>query len=296
MEVRMISHRRTGWLRRRTPIFLGLLMVITTYSLVKPTLGGSEAYSAMPGDIGLSLEVLPREGTITAGEPLLARIKVTNLSGEDLDFCPTAGGASTTYLEVRDDKDQVVAATPRPRLREGGLRFPRHLSPGKCLTWVWVLTALYEFEKPGLYTVCAQQLELEEGLPVIAEAAESVRVLPFDASRLEARCEEIFGPLRKRSWPRTDLPMDVRLKALYSVRNEVVLPYLEWLAREEGAKYACRAMLRMGTEKAKNIVNALAVRQDSGGEAARAAMKMALQPRNLLWDMGIGGTPVPDRE
>jgi hypothetical protein len=146
-----------------------------------------------------------------------------------------------------------------------------------------IITGLYQFREPGEYTVLAQQLELSPQFPVLAEDRGRVKVLPFDSSRLERRCEELFGALRKGTSDRTDLPMGARTKALYSVGHDAVLPYLDWMARTWQDRYAVRSMLRIGTERAMKLVNALAARKDRAGEAARQALKMRLEPS--FWDI-----------
>ena len=149
-----------------------------------------------------------------------------------------------------------------------------------------VLTGLYQFQKPGEYSVRVQQFgEFERGFPVLAEDTASVRVLPFDASRLGARCEELFRPLRTHSSSRTDIPQQVRVAALYSVRSDLVLPYLDWMAREFASRYACRAIRRVGTTRAERLLNALAARRDKVGEAARKAMKMPVENTSPVWEM-----------
>ena len=94
-------------------------------------------------------------------------------------------------------------------------------------------------------------------------------------------------PIRTESSSKTDLPTGVRMLALYSIHNNKVLPYLEWIARERGDNYASRAILRIGTDEAKSIVKALATRTDKAGVEARQAMEEDSTTRDLSWDMNM---------
>lgn len=143
------------------------------------------------------------------------------------------------------------------------------IAPGETRSEVWVISGLYQFERPGRYTVRVEQLEPTEKVTVLAADSASVRVLPFDAARLEARCEELFRASASSSG-----------KALYSVRHDIVLPYLDWMVREQGDEYAIRAMGRIGTPRAQALVKALAARKDWVGDEARHGLKI---PLDITW-------------
>ena len=241
---------------------------------------GEEPRFAQRGDISLSVTLLSKDGTLSAYEPLLARIEWLNQTKETIWL---VGGQPNTYLEIRDHKGSRVAATPRPS--HGGIPGLRRLAPGEVRTATWVITGLYQFRQPGEYTIRLELLERVKELPVLAEDSASIRVVPFDASRLEARCEELFQPLRKYSSSKTNIPASARTKALYSVRHDTVLPYLDWIARELHSSYACRAMRRIGTERARELLGTLAARDNEAGEAARKALKMDLEStvRDVVW-------------
>ena len=244
--------------------------------------------SVKPGDISMKLTIIPSSGTITAEEPLLAQVETRNNSGGNVELQSSSGGTPNSYVEIRDDKDVVVASTKHPSFpEEEGVQGIIKLAPGENRTKIWVISALYQFKKSGRYTVHIQQIEEAEGLPVIAEDSASVQVLPFNASRLDARCNELMKPIRTESSGKTDLPADVRMKALYSIHNNKVLPHLEWAARELGSQNASIAMLRLGTDEAKSIVKALATRTDKVGVAARQAMEEDSTTRDLAWDMNM---------
>ena len=165
------------------------MLVLTVTAL---TLAASTPPEAGPGDMSLSvLSLVPEDGEISAHEPLIARLKLTNRTAEELKFLDYS-----MRLEVYDPNGQLVGATPRRPLPLDRVVGVRRLPAGGALTrWV-VLSALHSFRKPGVCTVRVQQLIPSEGLPVLAEASTQVRVLPFDGPRLRARCEELFAPWR----------------------------------------------------------------------------------------------------
>jgi hypothetical protein len=158
----------------------------------------------------------------------------------------------------------------------------RDLPPGETYSKFLILTGLYQFGMPGLYSVRVHQQGVPQEMPVLCQDVVAVQVLPYDAARLEAVCDDLFAPIRNHSSFGV-IPMGVRTKALYSVRDDVVLPYLDWLVREWNAEYAARAMRRIGTPRAESLLAALAARGDEGGEAARQALEMSLEPTD--WDV-----------
>jgi len=257
---------------------VGVLYLGTAWS-------GGDGVPTMPGDIALRLTLFTQNGAITAGEPLIAKIELTNKSEKEVELSLGNNRHPTTYMEVRSQNGQIVACTPRPDPHADEVAFGCTLKPGDSHTKFWVISALYQFKEPGVYTVRVQQLKPSEGLPVLAEDTAMVRVTPFDAAKLEARCEEVFQPLRTGTSHRTDLPMAVRTKALYSVRYEAALPYLEWIAVEWDGQYACLAMRRIATERAISILSSLAAREDGSGKAARNALKMPLEITDVMWEM-----------
>ena len=271
----------------RAACILGLIALVFCCSGI---LGGHCAErprSAKAGYVELGVTLLAKDGTITADEPLLARLEVRNVSRDDVEVRFSNQTGSAVYWQVRDSEGILLAATPRPRPREGGLGGRRFIKAGKTDSNIWIISALHRFQKPGAYDIQVQLLDLaDEDLSVMVQDTISVRVLPFDASRLEARCEEIFQPMRKGGCSKTGIPLGVRATVLYSVRHDVVLPYLDWMARKWADQYACRAMRRIGTPEARALINVLAARDDKAGEAARKALAIPLKKKNILWDMG----------
>jgi len=75
----------------------------------------------------------------------------------------------------------------------------------------------------------------------------------------------------------------VRVKALRSVRHDIVLPYLDWIACQWADAETCKAIRRIGTDRALELLDTLAARDDRVGEAARKSMTMPLEV--TMWDV-----------
>jgi hypothetical protein len=235
---------------------------------------------------------------MTACEPLLARITISNSAREKLWVRLGACDAPHTYVEIRDSAGQVVAASPRPpRAPREGFQGQAMVAPGESYARIWCLTALYPFAEPGDYVVSLQLLACQAvsaesvirgeygELEVLARTDVQVRVLPLDVARLEARCEELFLPARRRGdWG--DLPPDARVKAILSVRHDTVLPYLDWMAREWRDPRAGLAMRRLGTERALKTLKLYTSLDNRWGESLRKALDMPLEPTMDDIDLG----------
>ncbi len=252
-----------------------------------------EGQWAKLGDIALTAEFLSNDGTISAGEPVLVRIELTNLSKETVQYASSNGHWVNPYLEIRDGQGQVVSAMPRPWVSYRGGYGALHLKPGQSRNAVWVITGWYQFKRPGEYTVhlelqdCSDRAKLLHGpaddLPVISQASIPVRVLSFHEERLRARCDELSKPMHSVTTGYGSLGPGVRGKALLSVRHDIALPYLQWMAEKWCNPCTCRAMRRIGTERAAKLVQDLADRDEKVGEAARKALRMSLEPS--VWDV-----------
>lgn len=271
---------------RRMQFLLGMMLTLASIVLflAVPAVATEVTRWAEPGDIGIRLT--PLIGVITAGEPLLARVEIVNQTDKQLHLSMGNSLGSTTYFEVRNSKGEMVAATPKPQ--EGGMAGLLELNAGQVRTFTWIISALYEFREPGNYTLHVQQLVPRQDQPVVlAEDRAPVTVLPFDAAKLKARCDQLLD-LRsiEEKTPYSDLAVGTRTRAIYSVRDDIVLTHLERIAREWAGPYAVRAMRRLGTEKALKLVNQLAAEEGKTVEVARAALTMRLEPRNIVWDMG----------
>jgi len=241
-----------------------------------PTLGQA-------GDLGVTISLLVEQGRMTAKEPLLARITLARQGNAPTSVPVHYSPESYLSLEVLDAHGAVLASTPKPD-RGGVIDGPGtdEMVPtreGKPDTWI--VSGLYCFERPGRYTIRLRVLPPREGLLALCEATAPLEVTPFDAQRLDARCAELLEPCWKHSGF-GDLEMGCRTKALYSVRDDVALPYVDWMAREWSSRYACRAIERIGTPRAQRLLQSLQRRTDSVGEAAR---KLPEQQDITMWDV-----------
>jgi hypothetical protein len=240
------------------------------------TYGMADVRYAEPGDLTCSL-LLTSSGAITAGEPVIARVEIVNRSSETIRIW--SGG---TFLDVYGSDGTLLASMPRPRNVMDFMYSTRDLAPGESYSKLLIVTGLYQFATPGTYGVRVQQLGLPREPAVLCENTVSIQVLPYSSSQLEAACDELFMPMRRHS-SFGDVPLSTRAKALYSVRDDVVLPYLDWMAREWGDRYACRAMRRVRTSRAEALLAALTTRTDRVGDAARQALEMPLT--STSWDV-----------
>ena len=261
------------WMALGCAVSFGLLRLGEGGGLCASAAAG-EPRRAVANDLALRVRFVPEHGPISAGEPVVARVDVTNQSTQAVEVLTGSNQVPALYLTVRAADGQLLAGTPRPERRPDGLCGIRAVEAGDTYSVFWVLTALCPFEQPGEYEVEVQLLDWMTR-KVLCGSRASLRVQPFDAGRLEARCEEIH-----RS---ADLPLGVRTKALRSVRHDIALPYLDSMARAWGSKYACLAIRRIGTERANRLIEALAARKDRVGEAARESLKLDL--KTTLWDV-----------
>lgn len=254
------------------------LLVLWCLSPLPPALG--QPRFASPGSVGLELRLIPQRGTISAGEPLLAELIVTNITPHEVWVLAGNSSAQTTCLRIRNADGRLLAATPcsqSPENMSDTIMSVHRVEPGGEWSRTWVLSAWYPFAHPGSYTIEAQLLGHGSNggpAPLLAAAVASLNVLPYDGVRLQACCDEIVA---------SDLAVSVKSKALYSVRDDVALPYLDWRARTTGSPYPILAMRRVGTQRAQKLIEQLAARTDRVGDAARHALAMPLEA--TLWDV-----------
>lgn len=245
---------------------------------------GQQEVAARDSGLTMRLVMCAKDGAITTGEPLIAEIDLTNASDRIVNVSLGNSLGPGTYLEIRNDNGEVLASTPRPDPRGQGVQGLRKLEPGEVYRQYWVLSALYRFERPGLYTIYVSQVRISDGLPVLAEDTVQLRVLPANRAKLEARCDEIYRGMRGPGNGQR-LPLSACTKALYSVKDEVALPYLERLATEWESKYACPAIRRIGTKRAMDVLSKLSKRKDSAGKSARQTLEGSQKEPDLMWRM-----------
>ena len=233
---------------------------------------------ARSGGLALRVSLIPKSGVITAQEPLLAQVDIRNRSKEPVGL---GHGGFETRVEIYYGSGKLVAATSKPVIPYDFRSGVKTLRPGESWTRVLVISGLYEFRKPGAYVVRVQRLKL--GRPpsefqVREEGFAGVRVLPFDAARLKARCEELFHPVRVGEY--IDTP---EVLLLCSMRHEMVLPYLNWIARNYDPFYGCHAIRRIGTKEANKLLGVLANEKGRLGRTARDAQKRQVSADYFLF-------------
>ena len=269
--------------RNKRAIYVPLFML--TFSILG-TVSFSDVESTIKlNDIEIQIFPYTKEGTITAGEPLIAKVDIINKSEKEQKLVLGNNVHPYTYMEVLDQNGKTVASTPKPENIVDGISMLYALKPGESFTRHLVVSALYKFKSPGMYTIRIQQMEPNEGLSVMAEGTATVNVLPHSSSRLEARCNEISRAMRGLDKTKEKLPISAYTKALYSVDDEAGLPSLEWMVREWDNKHACLVMRRIGTQRANDVLSSLATREDGPGKAARSAMKWSLEATDIMWEI-----------
>ncbi|MHB0935797.1 MAG: hypothetical protein ACYDCO_01245 [Armatimonadota bacterium] len=257
-------------------------------SLLLLLLGGlmpAFAQSAQPGDLTLGITFMTADGAICAHEPLLARIELVNKAKEPVSV------PMLTSLEITDSDGKVVAAIPPPEVSLDFFHATHDLLPGEKYCTLWVISALYQFDTPGTYTLHVHWLQYQGGgkLVDLVAGTANIRALPFDEARVTARCEELYQPLYRNNQvftilidqqtyivplPKDEMGAGLRARALRSVRHDLALPYLDWMAHEWENADTCYAIRQIGTPRAAALLEALAKRQDNLGKAARSALTM----------------------
>jgi hypothetical protein len=239
---------------------------------------GAPSRSARPGDLGVTIFLLAKDGAVAAHEPLLARITLVNNTAEEFSV------PHLSCLELCDSAGKVVAAIPRPKIQGDFMYGAFMLKPGEKKDFTWVISALSQFDKPGVYTLHVHWLMLQGGeLVDLATGTAGIRALPFDEQRVTARCEELFE-MMTHPGQKDAIEVGVCARALRAVRHDLALPYLDWMAREWHDREACYAIRQIGTPQAKTLLEALAKRQDAVGKAARDTREMT--PAPTMADIG----------
>jgi hypothetical protein len=276
------SRKRMGCPAQAAVTALAVCLSIGPFSSV---MGDELGRWPRKGELRVGIELL--KDTVTAYEPVVARVKVTNSAKDAVQFVLGPNNTPYTYQQIRDAKGQVVASTSRQSRQQLDVGMASYrLEAGETQSKFWVLSSLYQFKEPGQFTIVLQLLWRGQalGVPPTVVASEdraALRVLPFDRKRLEARLEEMFAPLRNGDFG--EMEISVRTRILYSVRHDVALPYLDWMAREYSSIYACRAMRRLGTERAKAVLRALEAHPGTIGEQARLSAKLPMAIS--MWDV-----------
>ncbi len=113
---------------------------------------------------------------VTLGSDIGIGIKITNISEDTLtlEFGEWNGVASGYQYEVRDEQGAMAAkVVPRHLVGRSGRGI---LKPGNSIesgTWI---SAVYQFDRPGKYTI--QVSRKEPGMPLVQSNIITITVLP----------------------------------------------------------------------------------------------------------------------
>jgi len=252
---------RAAYLPKQSVILLLLVLVATSAAW-------ADAREAAPVELQLAFL---GEGPVSAYEPVLATVTLTSRA-KNMILVPCRAGEGL-LAQVKDSTGKPVAALPVSSQSPEGLGSAIELAPGQSEQRTWVVTGFYTFAQPGTYEVeimARQRSALKNGWEAVARASASLRVVPFDRTRLENRCQELVAPKAAAA----KLPELVRRRALYSVRQDTVLPFLEWLVVHRHDPEALRAIRRVGTPRAERLAKALADSPGEVGRTAKAGMRL----------------------
>ena len=254
------------------------------------TLTAPAAHAAKTGELAMKLSVVGRP-EITAYEPVVLRQELTNTT--DHDVSQQVQPDYTTRIEVRDAEGKLVCETPLQPIPLSFLTSIREYSPGQARLFYLTVSALCTFTNPGNYTITASEGMMgRDGseFDAISSASTTLRVLPYDAKRLDVRSKEalerVLGRLNTSRPPADkDIPFRVTTQRFYSIRHDAVLPYLAKYAENGGqfTRYAIWNMRRIGTEKARQMVESFTARQDEVGKEARNGLEMRLKISAYSW-------------
>jgi len=234
--------------------------------------------------LSISLTPQPDNATISAYEPVVMNYRTVNTSPKTIDL-PAWVTEYTLRLEVYNAQGQLLAATPIRDVPADFLHTVERLKPGEGVEQTLVISSFFTFAEPGRYTVRAKQLApfypLNDPMHFQGTAEAEVSVLPFDAQRLKARIDRHWSEMRDKGH------VYFHPKVLYSVRHNLALPALEWMMREWGDVYAARAIIRIGTPEARQLLKRLQAEPGRVGKAARDIDKL---PTGInMWDI-VNGT------
>jgi len=284
-QIALLTAKQTGLLRTKQ---IAPLQAEAEEQRLKAKAAEEEA---QPPELALTLTLLTPD-EVPALAPVVARVSLHNTTADPITFVEDYT-VNPFVLEILDERGVLVAST-NPLMQTLLQERARHaewcsgistIAAGKSRDEIWVISVLYPFDKPGKYELRMTCYKREEPWkinaqdgeepPLIAQDAVPLTVRPFDREALEKSCEDIFAPTDPGDFK--GVLSNTRMAALYSVRHDVVLPYLDWMARAWNSSDACQAMRRIGSERAEELLAQLASRKNALGQAARQAMESPIK-------------------
>lgn len=227
------------------------------------------------------VRVLPDKGVISAYEPIIADVKITNISTSDVQLY--SAGDLSVRIEVRNSHGILVGDSLVYSYGDV-LSFNYHMAPGQSMTSSFIPSAVYQFSEPGNYSIRIMLLDDPMKItskpsdlgPVVAEVTIPVTVLPFDGKRLKKRCNELITPNKSQ-----EFPSHANMMALWSVRHNAALPALKFAMKKWG-EYSYGwptviAIRRIKTATSKSLIETLKSQPGKTGQAALSSEKADLR-------------------
>jgi len=252
-------------------------MIVRTILFALALLVAMRVMAAPDARLAMRLISMPGSDVISAYEPVVMLLETTNLSAAAVSLSAWTT-QHTMQIDIRDGQGKEVAGLPKLPIPLDFMHAVYRLKPGETLESVLIISALYTFSTPGIYTIELQQFDTEREHPnVLAMAQAKVTVQPFDAARLLARIDRI------REGTRTTELLSQSVKTFYTLRHNLAIPVLAARVRQSGDVYAARALRRLGTPEAMQQLEALEAEGEKASKAVRDAAG-EMQPANT-WDL-----------
>ncbi len=139
---------------------------------------------------------------------------------------------------------------------------------------------------PGVYEIRIYIVTRGEGGSLIALGRCAVQLTLAQAdpavllTQADALYEACWSVTRLPPAPEVEgIPRNAGLDAICAIADEVLLPHLDHAARLFMRRDALESIARIGSERSRRLLEAIAVCDDGGGEAARAVLAAQEEPR-----------------
>ncbi len=218
----------------------------------------------------VQIEIEPDQKTISLGEPVNVHLTAKNNTGAPvvIDLGLNRQGALSFDISPPDG---IVAHVAAPGL-VGGTEILVRLSdvslpPGETYRQLVRLGQWYSFTRPGTYFVTGHLGPQRPDMSISIDSAFSLEIIPADANRLRARCEQLLTKASESTVGSLDAAID-----LSRIRDPIAVPYLgRMLAADPSERFAAIDGLEgIGTLEAADIVLSFLARAQ--GEDHRRAV------------------------
>jgi hypothetical protein len=263
-----------------------LLAALGSLNIVGSTKAG-EPRSVISGKRALRVvRVTPGNGVISALEPVIVEVEITNTSSELVGVWSSTD--LSARIEVRDSHGRMVGASPVYTYADV-MSTSYSLVPGQSMRSFFIPSVVYPFRKPGSYSVRIMLLNPPRKItykasdlgPVTAEVTIPVSVQPFDKERLKKLCNKLIEPRMLRPSGLKDFPPNENMMALWSVHNNAALPALKFVidnwSEHSYSSPTLEAIRRIRTPESTALLKAVGSRHDRIGRSARSAKQADLR-------------------